>query len=199
MSNSEMDKFSYSLGMNIAASLMNDGLDNVVIKDLALGLEDLLKNSDTRVSAEEAQQILQSGIQEAQSKKFGAVKEEGAAYLAENAKKDGVTVLESGLQYEVITAGTGNKPAATDNVTVHYKGTLIDGTVFDSSIERGQPATFPVNGVIPGWVEGLQLMTEGSKWKLHIPFNLAYGEQGAGGSIPPFATLVFEVELIKIG
>jgi len=194
-----MDKFSYSLGMNIAASLMNDGLDNVVIKDLALGLEDLLKNSDTRVSAEEAQQILQSGIQEAQSKKFGAVKEEGAAYLAENAKKDGVTVLESGLQYEVITAGTGNKPAATDNVTVHYKGTLIDGTVFDSSIERGQPATFPVNGVIPGWVEGLQLMTEGSKWKLHIPFNLAYGEQGAGGSIPPFATLVFEVELIKIG
>ncbi len=185
--------------MNIAASLMNDGLDNVVIKDLALGLEDLLKNSDTRVSAEEAQQILQSGIQEAQSKKFGAVKEEGAAYLAENAKKDGVTVLESGLQYEVITAGTGNKPAATDNVTVHYKGTLIDGTVFDSSIERGQPATFPVNGVIPGWVEGLQLMTEGSKWKLHIPFNLAYGEQGAGGSIPPFATLVFEVELIKIG
>ena len=199
MSNSEMDKFSYSLGMNIAASLMNDGLDNVVVKDLALGLEDLLKNSDTRVSAEEAQQILQTGIQEAQSKKFGAVKEEGAAYLAENAKKEGVTVLESGLQYEVITAGTGNKPAATDNVTVHYKGTLIDGTVFDSSIERGQPATFPVNGVIPGWIEGLQLMTEGSKWKLHIPFNLAYGEQGAGGSIPPFATLVFEVELIKIG
>lgn len=199
MSNSEMDKFSYSLGMNIAASLMNDGLDNVVVKDLALGLEDLLKKSDTRVSAEEAQQILQSGIQEAQSKKFGAVKEEGAAYLAENAKKEGVTVLESGLQYEVITVGKGNKPAATDNVTVHYKGTLIDGTVFDSSIERGQPATFPVNGVIPGWVEGLQLMTEGSKWKLHIPFNLAYGEQGAGGSIPPFATLVFEVELIKIG
>lgn len=199
MSNSEMDKFSYSLGMNIAASLMNDGLDNVVVKDLALGLEDLLKNSDTRVSAEEAQQILQTGIQEAQSKKFGAVKEEGAAYLAENAKKEGVTVLESGLQYEVITAGTGNKPAATDNVTVHYKGTLIDGTVFDSSIERGQPATFPVNGVIPGWVEGLQLMTEGSKWNLHIPYNLAYGEQGAGGSIPPFATLIFDVELIKIG
>ena len=199
MSNSEMYKFSYSLGMNIAASLMNDGLDNVVVKDLALGLEDLLKNSDTRVSAEEAQQILQTGIQEAQSKKFGAVKEEGAAYLAENAKKEGVTVLESGLQYEVITAGTGNKPAATDNVTVHYKGTLIDGTVFDSSIERGQPATFPVNGVIPGWVEGLQLMTEGSKWRLHIPFNLAYGEQGAGAQIPPFATLIFDVELIKIG
>lgn len=194
-----MDKFSYSLGMNIGASLMNDGLDNVVIADLANGLEDMLKNSDLKVTAQEAQQILQTGIQEAQSKKFGAVKEEGAAYLAENAKKDGVTVLESGLQYEVISEGTGNKPAATDNVTVHYTGKLVDGTVFDSSVERGQPATFPVNGVIPGWVEGLQLMTEGSKWRLHIPFNLAYGEQGAGGSIPPFATLIFDVELIKIG
>lgn len=194
-----MDKFSYSLGMNIGASLMNDGLDNVVIADLATGLEDMLKNSDLKVNAQEAQQILQAGIQEAQSKKFGAVKEEGAAYLAENAKKDGVTVLESGLQYEVISEGTGNKPAATDNVTVHYTGKLTDGTVFDSSVERGQPATFPVNGVIPGWVEGLQLMTEGSKWTLHIPYNLAYGEQGAGGSIPPFATLIFDVELIKIG
>lgn len=194
-----MDKFSYSLGMNIGASLMNDGLANVDIADLANGLEDMLKNSDLKVTAQEAQQILQTGIQEAQSKKFGAVKEEGAAYLAENAKKDGVTVLESGLQYEVISEGTGNKPAATDNVTVHYTGKLVDGTVFDSSVERGQPATFPVNGVIPGWVEGLQLMTEGSKWRLHIPFNLAYGEQGAGGSIPPFATLIFDVELIKIG
>ena len=194
-----MDKFSYSLGMNIGASLMNDGLDNVVITDLASGLEDMLKNSDLKVTAQEAQQILQTGIQEAQSKKFGAVKEEGAAYLAENAKKEGIITTPTGLQYEVVTEGEGKKPAATDNVKVHYHGTLIDGTVFDSSVQRGEPATFGVHQVIPGWTEALQLMSAGSKYRLYIPQNLAYGATPhPGGAIKPYMTLVFDVELLEV-
>ena len=198
MSNTDFDKFSYCLGLNIGTSLVNDGLDEINVADLAAGLEDILKDSDIKVSPQDAQAILQEGVQSAREKKHGNVKGDGEAYLAENAKKEGVTVLPSGLQYEVLVAGEGAKPQATDSVTTHYHGTLIDGTVFDSSVERNQPATFPVNGVIQGWVEALQLMPVGSKWRLHIPYNLAYGERGAGAGIPPFAALVFEVELLAI-
>lgn len=198
MSTTDFDKFSYCLGLNIGTSLINDGLDEINVADLAAGLEDILKDTDIRVTPQEAQQILQSGVQEAREKKNGPVKANGEAYLADNAKKEGVTVLPSGLQYEVLVEGNGDKPKETDSVTTHYHGTLIDGTVFDSSVERNQPATFPVNGVISGWVEALQLMAVGSKWRLHIPYNLAYGERGAGAGIPPFAALVFEVELLAI-
>ena len=125
-------------------------------------------------------------------------KEEGANFLAENAKKEGVISLESGLQYEILKQGSGPKPTINDNVTTHYHGTLIDGTIFDSSVDRGQPATFPVSGVIKGWTEALQLMTVGSKWRLYVPYDLAYGERGAGANIGPFTTLIFEVELISI-
>ncbi len=123
---------------------------------------------------------------------------DGEAYLAENAKRDEITVTASGLQYEILTEGNGDKPTASDTVRTHYHGTLIDGTVFDSSVDRGQPAEFPVNGVIAGWTEALQLMPKGSKWRLHIPYNLAYGERGAGGAIGPYAALVFDVELLDI-
>ena len=125
-------------------------------------------------------------------------KEEGANFLAKNAKKEGVISLESGLQYEILKQGSGAKPTINDNVTTHYHGTLIDGTIFDSSVDRGQPATFPVSGVIKGWTEALQLMSVGSKWRLYVPYDLAYGERGAGANIGPFTTLIFEVELISI-
>ena len=133
-----------------------------------------------------------------EEEKGKAVREEGEKFLAENAKKEGVVVLPSGLQYMVLTEGTGKKPSATDNVECHYEGRLIDGTVFDSSYRRGEPATFPLNGVIAGWTEGVQLMGEGAKYRFFIPFDLAYGTRGAGASIPPYATLVFDVELIKV-
>ena len=130
--------------------------------------------------------------------KYATVKQKGTAYLASNAKLDGVTVTDSGLQYSVMTSADGARPAATDNVAVHYLGTLLDGTEFDSSYSRGEPATFALNQVIPGWTEGVQLMNEGSKFKFVIPYQLAYGERGAGNSIGPFETLIFEVELLKI-
>ncbi|MFT5054990.1 MAG: FKBP-type peptidyl-prolyl cis-trans isomerase FklB, partial [Oceanospirillaceae bacterium] len=144
------------------------------------------------------QQVLGKAFQAVQESMKAEAGVEGEAFLAENAKKDGITVLESGLQYRVITEGSGAKPAATDQVTTHYHGMLINGKVFDSSMDRGEPATFPVNGVITGWVEALQLMPVGSKWELFIPYNLAYGERGAGADIKPYSTLIFEVELIAI-
>ncbi len=193
-----MDKFSYSLGVVLAQNLKNQNITGFNSPDLTKGLEDVINGANLIVQAEEANKIIQSYLQQEASKQHQGTIEAGAAFLAKNGERDGVTTLASGLQYEVITDGNGAIPKATDKVTTHYHGTLIDGTVFDSSVDRGEPATFPVNGVIPGWVEALQLMKTGSKWRLFVPSNLAYGDRGAGQLIKPFATLVFEVELLSI-
>lgn len=189
-------KLSYALGANIAENLKSQGLDNLDNDAFVTGMTDA-QAGNAKISTQESEQIIQAEFQKLQAEQAKKAAAEGEVYLAENAKKEGVTVLPSGLQYEIISAGTGPKPTASNEVTVHYTGRLIDGTVFDSSVERGQPATFPVTGVIQGWVEALQLMPQGSKWKLTIPYNLAYGERGTRG-IPPFSPLVFEVELISI-
>lgn len=194
----EREKVSYALGLSMAANLAEQGFKELDTAALAQGLQHHFDRSDLLMQPEEIQQVLGQAFQKAQESMKAEAGAEGEAFLAENAKKDGITVLESGLQYRVITEGSGAKPMATDQVTTHYHGTLINGKVFDSSVERGQPATFPVNGVIPGWVEALQLMPVGSKWELFVPYNLAYGERGAGADIKPYSTLVFEVELIAI-
>jgi FKBP-type peptidyl-prolyl cis-trans isomerase FklB len=194
----EIDSVSYCIGVNIGENLKNQFSD-INIKDFMNGINDVLdKKSESKISNAEAQKILQEYFTKQQEMKTKLAKEEGANFLAENAKKEGVISLESGLQYEILKQGSGAKPTINDNVTTHYHGTLIDGTIFDSSVDRGQPATFPVNGVIKGWTEALQLMSVGSKWRLYIPYDLAYGERGAGANIGPFTTLIFEVELISI-
>jgi FKBP-type peptidyl-prolyl cis-trans isomerase FklB len=194
----QMDSLSYSVGVLVGENLKRQGLSDVKTDDLAMGLSDILNGKDLNISLEEANSVLEKYMQaqneQAKSKNVDA----GKRFLEENAKRSGVVVLPSGLQYEIMKEGSGPKPKATDKVTTHYHGTLIDGTVFDSSVERGEPATFPVNGVIKGWVEALQLMPVGSKWKLFIPHDLAYGDRGAGAAIQPFSTLVFEVELLEI-
>ena len=194
----EKEKVSYALGLSMAANLAEQGFKEVDTAALAKGLQHHFDQSDLLMQPEEIQQVLGQAFQVAQESMKAAAGAEGEAFLAENAKKDGITVLESGLQYRLITEGSGAKPAATDQVTTHYHGSLISGKVFDSSVDRGEPATFPVNGVIPGWVEALQLMPVGSKWELFVPYNLAYGERGAGADIKPYSTLIFEVELIAI-
>ena len=196
--NSEMEKVSYSLGVSIATNVKSQGLEQVDYESLTNALRDVFENNQLQISENESNMILQDYFGKLANKKKQANIEAGKNFLNENAQRDGVTTTESGLQYEVLKEGTGNLPKETDKVTVHYHGTLIDGTVFDSSVDRGEPATFPVNGVIPGWVEALQLMKVGAKYKLFIPSDLAYGERGAGGAIGPNATLVFEVELISI-
>ena len=194
----EIDSVSYCIGVNIGENLKNQFSD-IDIKDFMNGINDVLSDkSEPKISNAEAQKILQEYFSKQQELKSKKAIEEGENFLAENGKKKGVTTLESGLQYEVIAKGEGAKPTLNDQVTTHYHGTLIDGTVFDSSVERGQPATFPVSGVIKGWTEALQLMSVGSKWRLFVPYNLAYGERGAGANIGPFTTLIFEVELISI-
>jgi FKBP-type peptidyl-prolyl cis-trans isomerase FklB len=193
-----MDKFSYSLGVVLAQNLKNQNITTFDPASLAKGLEDIIKGNQLEVSPEEADQLIQSYLREAAVEKHKGNIEAGEAFLTENSKKDGVNTLPSGLQYEVLETGGGGIPQATDEVTTHYHGTLLDGTVFDSSVERGQPASFPVNRVIPGWVEALQLMSVGSKWRLYVPHNLAYGEQGAGDVITPYSTLIFDVELLGI-
>ncbi len=194
----ELDKFSYSLGMDIANNIQQAKFDSLAIEHLLKGLSDVLEKKETVLNRDEASEIIKNYIGKMQAE-AGKVKiEEGAKFLAENGKRAGVTTLASGLQYEVITAGTGEKPTLTSQVTTHYTGTLLDGTVFDSSVQRGEPATFPVNGVITGWTEALQLMPVGSKWKLFIPSTLAYGDRGAGGAIGPNETLIFEIELISM-
>jgi FKBP-type peptidyl-prolyl cis-trans isomerase FklB len=197
--NTEMEKVSYSLGVNVAKSVKSQGLESIDSDAIAKAFKDVFEGNTLEISEEEANIVLQDYFGKLANEKQKANVEAGQKFLDENAKREGVVTTATGLQYEVLKEGSGDSPKETDNVTVHYHGTLIDGTVFDSSVDRGQPATFPVNGVIPGWVEALQLMNPGAKYKLFIPSNLAYGERGAGGAIGPNATLVFEVELISIG
>ena len=193
-----MDKISYAIGLSMGQNLLGSGVTSLEYADLAAGIKDVLEKNQPQISYQEAQQVLGKFFSELEAKIAGEAKAAGEAFLAENAKREGVKVTESGLQYEVLEATIGQKPKATDKVRVHYEGTLIDGTVFDSSYRRGQSAQFPVNGVIPGWVEALQLMGEGSKWRLYIPYDLAYGANGAGEMIPPYSALIFDVELIKV-
>ena len=193
-----MDKLSYAIGLNIANNLKASGFANLSVEDFAEAVNTVYKGESAKMTDAEAKSVIQDYFEKAEKEKLTKNLEEGEKFLAENGKREGVVTLPSGLQYEVITEGTGKKPSATDTVSCHYHGTLIDGTVFDSSVMRNQPAEFPVNGVIKGWVEALQLMSEGAKWKLFIPANLAYGERGAGRSIEPNSTLIFEVELLKV-
>ena len=193
-----MDKFSYGLGMGIGQNLLSLGVKNISIEDFVKGINDVLAGEKTALTHAEAQKVVNERFQQLAEEAYAKVKEEGEAFLAANKDKEGVVTLPSGLQYEIITEGTGKKPSATDRVECHYEGALIDGTVFDSSIRRGEPAVFGVNQVIRGWVEALQLMPEGSKWRLYIPQDMAYGANGAGEMIPPYSALVFEVELIKV-
>lgn len=200
-----MDKASYALGLGIGHQLKGMGGSKLNINDFAQAIKDVIQGKEPLMSMKEAQIVANTFIQEAEKENQKLKEEAGAKfkaygeqYLAENAKKDGVKVTKSGLQYEVLNEGTGKSPKATDNVKCHYEGRLIDGTVFDSSYRRGTPATFPLNGVIAGWTEGLQLMKEGAKYRFHIPYNLAYGANGAGESIPPYSALVFDVELLGV-
>ena len=201
-----MDKLSYALGLGIGQQLAQMGAGEFLnISDFAQSITDVLQGNELQVPHREAQQIVNEYFQQqeqkmqAERKKKGkAAKEEGEKYLAENAKKDGVITTPSGLQYQVLRQGNGKRPTAKDTVKCHYEGFLIDGTVFDSSVQRGEPATFGLQQVIAGWTEGLQLMQEGGKYRFFIPYRLAYGEGGAGQLIPPFAALIFDVELIEV-
>jgi len=194
----QIDSVSYSLGVNIGTNLKGQGFGDINLATMMKAMEDVMGGKTLAINEEDANQTIQNYFSTLMEKKAGEAKGKGEAFLAENGKKAGVTTTASGLQYEVIKMGEGPKPSATDKVTVHYHGTLIDGTVFDSSVERGQPATFPLNGVIAGWTEALQLMPVGSKFKIFLPSNLAYGERGAGQLIGPNSTLIFEVELLSI-
>lgn len=200
-----MDKLSYALGIGIGSQLAGMGAKELNIDDFAQAIKDVISGSQLKVDNVEAQTLVQNFFQEQEAKQQAAAAEagkaakaEGEAFLAENGKKEGIVTLPSGLQYQVLKEGNGKKPSATDQVVCHYEGTLIDGTVFDSSYQRNQPAIFGLNQVIPGWTEGVQLMQEGAKYRFFIPYKLAYGERGAGAQIPPFATLVFDVELIEV-
>lgn len=200
-----MDNVSYALGLGIGSQLKSMGAESLNIDDFAQAIKDVLNDSELKISMADSQKIVQKFFQEQEAKQRAAMAEtgkklkaEGEAYLAENAKKDGVITTASGLQYTVLKEGTGKSPKATDTVVCHYEGFLTNGTVFDSSIQRGEPAAFPLNGVIAGWTEGLQLMKEGGKNRFFIPYHLAYGEAGAAGSIPPYAAIIFDVELIEV-
>lgn len=201
-----MDKISYALGMNIGQQLRQMNLkDTLVVEDFAAAVKDMVNGNAPQVKPAEAQQVLNDFFTALESKQRAAAAEAGKAareagekFLAENAKKEGVTVTASGLQYEVLTEGTGKQPKASDTVRCHYHGTLIDGSVFDSSVLRNEPCEFGLRQVIAGWTEGVQLMKEGAKYRFYIPYNLAYGERGAGQDIPPYSALIFDVELIKV-
>lgn len=194
-----MDKFSYAIGLGIGQNLLSMGAKGIAVEDFAQAIKDVLEGNRTAISHTEARDIVNKYFAELEEKVNADNIEKGQQFLEENKKRAGIVTLPSGLQYEVINEGTvGRYAKATDRVECHYEGTLIDGTLFDSSIKRGQPAVFGVSQVIPGWVEALQLMPEGAKWKLYIPGDLAYGAQGAGEMIPPHSTLIFEVELLKI-
>ena len=200
-----MDKLSYALGLSIGRQLSQMGVAELNAGDFAQAVKDMIDGKESQIPTNEAQQLLGEYFRQQEEKqraeaaeKYKGAKSEGEKYLTENAKKDGVITLPSGLQYQVLQEGNGKSPKATDKVVCHYEGMLVDGTMFDSSIQRGEPATFPLDGVIAGWTEGLQLMKEGAKYRFFIPYQLGYGERGAGASIPPFATLIFDVELIEV-
>ena len=192
-------KASYGLGVIIGGNLKNQGGDSLDMQSLTIALSDTYNGKPLKMDHEKSNMVVQVYMQQAMERKTAKLQEESKAFLENNKKTEGVSVTASGLQYKVLTAGKGKAPLATDNVTVHYTGKLVDGTVFDSSVSRGEPASFAVNQVIPGWTEALQLMHEGDKWLIFIPSDLGYGPQGAGGGqIPPHAALIFEVELIKV-
>ena len=200
-----MDKLSYALGLGIGQQLAQMGVKDLKVADFAQSISDVLEGRELKMSHREAQQIVQQYFAQQEERlnkermAQGKVhKEAGEKYLVENGKKDGVVTLPSGLQYQVLREGNGRKPSAKDSVKCHYEGFLIDGTVFDSSVQRGEPAVFGLQQVIAGWTEGLQLMQEGAKYRFFIPYRLAYGEGGAGQMIPPFATLIFDVELLEV-
>ena len=194
----ELDKVSYSLGLSIASNLISSGVTTINAEAFIDGLNVVFSGKMPEIMPDEANNILQDYFDKLQQPKGKEAKAEGEKFLAENKKKEGVVALPSGLQYKILTAGNGPKPKASDTVKCHYEGRLINGTVFDSSIRRNEPAEFPVSGVIAGWVEALQLMPVGSKWQLYIPSELAYGTHGAGQSIGPNQTLIFDVELLAI-
>ncbi len=201
-----MDQVSYALGLNIGQQLKQMQLKDVlVVEDFAAAITDMLQGNQLKMTASTAQNVLNAFFQDLEAKQQAAAAEAGKAarvageqFLAENAKRPEVTVTASGLQYQVLTEGTGKQPKASDTVRCHYHGTLIDGTVFDSSVERGEPCEFGLRQVIAGWTEGVQLMKEGAKFRFFIPYNLAYGERGAGASIPPYSALIFDVELLNV-
>lgn len=200
-----MDQLSYALGLGIGHQLLQMNAEGLNIDDFAQAIKDVMTGGELKMKEAEAQQMVQQFFAEqealqqaANAEKGKAAKAEGEQFLAENAKKAGVKTTASGLQYQVLRDGNGKQPKATDQVECHYEGTLIDGTKFDSSYDRGQTATFPLNQVIAGWTEGLQLMREGAKYRFFIPYQLAYGERGAGASIPPYAALIFDVELVAV-
>ena len=193
-----MNKISYALGLGIGQQLKSMNIEDFSIEDFTKSISDVMSGKETAISSREAQAMLNEYFQKKEKEQAQTAIAEGKVYLEENAKRDGVTQTKSGLQYEVLTEGTGKSPKATDTVRCHYEGRLLDGTVFDSSYKRGEPADFGLNQVIPGWTEGVQLMKEGAKFRFHIPYLLAYGERGAGAQIPPYSTLIFDVELIKV-
>ena len=193
-----MDKVSYALGLSIGNNFKSSGIDSVVMDDFMQGLSDVLEEKAPQLSYDEAQREIEAYFMDLQQKAVKLNKEAGEEFLKINAHKEGVTTLPSGLQYEVIKMGEGPKPTLSDTVTCHYHGTLINGIVFDSSMDRGEPASFPLRGVIAGWTEILQLMPVGSKWKVTIPSDLAYGDRGAGEHIKPGSTLIFIIELLSI-
>ena len=193
-----MNKISYALGLGIGQQLKSMNMEDFSIEDFTKSISDVMSGKETAISSREAQVMLNEYFQNKEKEQAQTAIAEGKVYLEQNAKREGVTQTKSGLQYEVLTEGTGKSPKATDTVRCHYEGRLLDGTVFDSSYKRGEPADFGLNQVIPGWTEGVQLMKEGSKFRFHIPYLLAYGERGAGAQIPPYSTLIFDVELIKV-
>jgi len=192
------DSLSYSLGVLVGKNLKQGGFEDINLDIFQKGLSTTMKGDKGLITTEQCQEIVQTYAMEKQSKMGEQAKVAGEEFLAKNKMRPEITTLPDGLQYEVIKAGDGPKPKATDNVVVHYHGTLIDGTVFDSSVEKGEPITYPVNKFITGWTEALQMMNVGSKWKLYVPYQLAYGERGSGQQIPPYAALIFEMELLSI-
>jgi FKBP-type peptidyl-prolyl cis-trans isomerase FklB len=193
-----MDKISYALGLGIGQQLKSMNIENFDIESFSKSIADVMSGAKAEMTAVEAQKMLNAYFQEKEAQDAKKNIEAGKAYLKANGCREGVVTTASGLQYEVLNEGTGRSPKATDKVRCHYEGRLTDGTVFDSSYQRGEPADFGLNQVIAGWTEGVQLMKEGAKYRFHIPYLLGYGERGAGASIPPYATLVFDVELIKV-